>query len=129
MTNGLSSVFVFWAKKKHFELPEVVENVRSKKIWKKPQKTNICLPIDPPLEDIRTKVVESGQKRWIKTPAVNGQLCILSNSDIKIRHKKHRLTFPCAFLIRNNGITFSNRLHLLVELRMTTRKCSTYLLF
>jgi len=33
----------------------------------------------PPLEEIRTEVFESGQKRWIKTPGVSGNMspCLL----------------------------------------------------
>jgi len=50
-----------------------------RKIWKKPY---IYLPIDPPIEEIRTEVVESGQKRRTKTPGVKGDVSASSTSDL-----------------------------------------------
>jgi len=43
------------------KLCELILSIRFKDL----KNAYIYLPIDPPLEEIRTEVVESGQKRWI----------------------------------------------------------------
>jgi len=40
-------------------------------------KKSICTSLYPSLEEIKTKVVESGQKRRIKTPGVNGYVSLV----------------------------------------------------